>query len=205
MKRTALGAMAAVMGITAWAGSLGPKAERKVTVCFDEGGTSEVTQRAEMIASKMFRNIGVKLEWHSAGRFCDAQRDQVISVRLSNHTPHNLLPGALAYALPYEGVHIEVFYDRMTNAGNDLLPHILAHVLVHEITHIAQGVNIHSASGIMKAHWEEDDYLHMNTKPLAFTEADVIGIYQGLDARASHSAPGTLAAANSVSPLATMQ
>jgi len=185
-----------VMGATAWAGSAGGKAERKVAVCFDKGNVSEMVGQAEMIASKMFRNIGVKLEWHSDGRFCEARTDQVIAVSLSTHTPNNLLPGALAYALPYEGIHIEVFYDRMSNARDDLLPHILAHVLVHETTHILQGMNRHSESGIMKAHWEQDDYSRMDTKPLTFSPADIDMIYKGLDARASHRAPGTLAAAN---------
>jgi hypothetical protein len=196
MKASAM-MMAAVMGATAWAGSVGTKSERKVMVCLDQGKVGEIADRAETIASEMFRNIGVQLDWHSDGRFCGAQQNQVIAVSLSTHTPQNLLPGALAYALPYEGVHIEVFYDRMSAANDDLLPHILAHVLVHEITHILQGINRHSESGIMKAHWERDDYSHMDTRPLAFTKADIDLIYQGLNARASHLAPGTLAAMNS--------
>ena len=205
MKRAALVAMAAVMGITALAGSVGPKVERKVTVCFEQGNAGEVMDSAELIASAMFRKIGVKLEWHSDRRTCEAQWEQVIAVSLSAHTPDNLLPGALAYALPYEGVHIEVFYDRMSNANADLLPALLAHVLVHEITHILQGINQHSMCGIMKAHWERDDYSHMDTKPLAFTDADVNLIYRGLDARASHLAPGSLAAASPVLLSATVQ
>ena len=197
MKSGVLVAITAVMGTTGWASSDGPKTERKVMVCFEQGNAGEVADSAETIASMMFRRIGVKLEWHSDRRTCQVQRDQVITVSLSAHTPDNLLPGALAYALPYEGVHIEVFYDRMSNANADLLPALLAHVLVHEITHILQGVNQHSKTGIMKAHWEQDDYCHMDTKPLAFTDADVNLIYQGLDARAEHLAPGTRAAVNS--------
>lgn len=205
MKTAAMVALAAVMGATAGAGSVEARAGRKVTVCFDKGNIDEIADHSETIASKMFRDIGVKLEWHSDGRFCEARRDQVIAVSLSTHTPQNLLPGALAYALPFEGVHIEVFYDRMSNASEHLVPHILAHALVHEITHILQGVNVHSANGIMKAHWERDDYSHMDTKPLTFTKVDIELIYKGLDARASYPAPGTLVAANPVSHSATAQ
>ena len=194
MKITVLMAMAAVIGTTAWAGST----EREVTVCFDKANAGDVADGAQVIASKMFRNIGLKLEWHEAGHFCRTHKGQVIAITVSTQTPRTLLPGALAYALPYEGVHIEVFYDRMDHADADLLPYLLAHVLVHEITHILQGVNTHSGSGIMKAHWERDDCSHMATKPLGFTDADVNLINTGLDARASHLAPGTLAAANSV-------
>jgi hypothetical protein len=71
-------------------------------------------------------------------------------------------------------------------------------MLVHEITHILQGVSRHSDSGIMKARWEEDDYSHMDTKPLVFTKTHIVLIHQALNARASHQAAGTLAAVNSV-------
>ena len=180
--------MAAAVGVTACADSMGAKLERKVVVCFDKGNAGEIADHSETIAYRMFRNVGVQLEWRSDKRFCGARTNQVIAVSLSTHTPENLLPGALAYALPYEGVHIEVFYDRMSNASDDLLPHILAHVLVHEITHILQGIDRHSESGIMKAHWEGNEYLHMDSRPLAFTKEDIDLIYIGWNARASHSA-----------------
>ncbi len=188
MKATAMMTMAAVMGATAWASSVRPGAERKLTVCFDKGNPGQMAEmagQAEPIASKMFVGIGVKLEWHSGQRFCQGNRGHGIVVSLSTNTPRTLLPGALAYALPFEGTHIEVFYDRINRVGPAVVTPLLAHVLVHEITHILQGTNIHSESGIMKARWEPDDYLHMETKPLAFTERDVILILSGLDARAT--------------------
>jgi hypothetical protein len=43
-----------------------------------------------------------------------------------------------------------VFYDRLQERGQpNRLPAILAHVMVHEITHILQGVQRHSKSGVM--------------------------------------------------------
>ena len=180
MKTTVLVALAAVMETMAWAGS----GERKAIVCLDKIAAEEVADQAETIASKMFRDIAVKLEWHEAGHFCQAHRNQVIAISLSTHTPRTLLPGALAYARPYEGVHIAVFYDRLTGP-NGVEPALLAHVLVHEITHILQGTNRHSESGIMMARWDHDHYSRMKTKPLTFTSEDVDLIYKGLDARAS--------------------
>ena len=57
----------------------------------------------------------------------------------------------LAYALPFEGTHIVVFYDRVEECVRaDLFPTLLAYVLVHEITHILQEITRHSATGIMK-------------------------------------------------------
>jgi hypothetical protein len=60
---------------------------------------------------------------------------------------------------PYEGVHVTVLYDRVYQTAPDAArrPLLLAHVLVHEITHVLQGVEHHSESGIMKAHWGPAD------------------------------------------------
>lgn len=180
MKTTVLVAMAAALETMAWAGS----AERNVIVCLDKIAAEEVADQAETLASRMFRKIGVKLEWHEAGHFCQSHRNQVIAISLSTHTPDTLLPGALAYALPYEGVHIAVFYDRLTGP-NGVESALLAHVLVHEITHILQGTNRHSASGIMMARWDQKQRSRMKSVPLTFTRQDVDLINSGLDARAS--------------------
>ena len=194
MKTAVLMAIAAVTGMTAWAGNTEP---RRVSVCMNSAGQVAVAEQAQMIASKMFARIGVKLDWGN-GRFCQTAPDQAIVVILSTQTPRTLLPGALAYALPYEGTHIEVFYDRMSHASDALVPHILAHVLAHEITHILQGTNVHADSGIMKARWNHDDLERMEQKPFTFTKEDVILLHNGFAARVSRRAPGTLAAANLV-------
>jgi hypothetical protein len=58
----------------------------------------------------------------------------------------------------------------------------MAHVLVHEITHLLEGVDRHSATGIMKARWSEGDYFEMRRKPLPFAQEDVNLIHAGLSA-----------------------
>jgi hypothetical protein len=119
-------------------------------------------------------------------------------VSLSLNTPKDVSPGALAYALAYEGVHIQVFYDRMADADNDLRPYLLAYVVVHEITHILQRIDRHSDSGIMKAHWSAPEYGLMRIGQLKFADEDINLIHEGLAARAAHSASRTLVA---VAPL----
>ena len=92
------------------------------------------------------------------------------------------MPGAMAYALPYEGTHIVVFYDRVTKKpGNVSI--LLGHVIAHEVTHILQGVARHSESGVMKANWTGADYQQMSREPLQFTDHDVLLIHRGLKAR----------------------
>ena len=63
----------------------------------------------------------MKLEWHSEVGFCQGQPDAIV-VTLLTSTPKTFHPGALAYALPYEGVHIQVFYDRIAGAERELVP-----------------------------------------------------------------------------------
>lgn len=163
--------MALAIGTSAWAKQAPVDSAPVVTVCMDSFADSTTLYRAQAEASKMFREVPVRIAW-SSGRACQAA--DVIHVRLTDRTPESLKPGALAYALPYQGTYIEVFYDRILSAASPAsLPHLLAHVLVHEITHILQGVARHSETGIMKAHWSAVEIHEMQTHPQHFAPEDV--------------------------------
>jgi len=191
MKITAITTMMLMAGAVAQGADQRP--ERNVTVCIKGSAASGMSQA---IASKIFAGIGVTINWRGQ-RGCPSQG---ILISLSDETPASLLPGALAYALPYEGVHIRLFYDRIAQYREPcLVVNLLAHVLVHEITHILQVVSRHSHHGIMKARWEREDFDHMVSKPLAFTDEDIDLIHRGLAARAArttlamNAAPATVA------------
>lgn len=156
--------------------------ERHVTVCIEGSAASASTLgSAKSLASKIFARIGVKLDWRNGLSGCS----QCILISLIDNTPPSLLPGKLAYALPYEGVHIRLFYDRIAHRQDRfLVQHVLAHVLVHEITHILQGISRHSHQGIMKDRWEQADFDRMILKPLEFAQDDIELIRRGLAARA---------------------
>ena len=117
---------------------------------------------------------------------------------MASNTPEHLLPGALAFARVYEGVHIDVFCDRLDRMapGSKMAVPLLAHVLVHEITHMIQGIDRHSDSGVMKSCWTASDYAEMMSTPLPFTPQDIQLIRLGLAARARGE---TLAGADSSS------
>jgi hypothetical protein len=140
---------------------------------------------AQLIAKRMFADINVSINFHDADK-CPANQNQVIQIHLNTGVPAERFAGALAFAMPYEGIHIQVFVDRIRKmVDSKRVPILLAHVLVHEITHILQGVNRHSACGIMKAKWDRDDYRKMWWKPLTFTEKDIKLIHLGLEAKTS--------------------
>ncbi len=193
MKTTAVVTLAAMLGSIAWAAA--KTDDQKVVACFDVSGSNAMEVAvAKMAASALFRSAGVKLEWHTDRRSCNEKRDQAIIVSLSMDTPKNLRPGALAIARPFEGVHIEVFYDRIASKARDLRPYLLAYVVVHEITHVLQAIDRHSDSGIMKGQWGSQEYELMKGSRLQFAEQDAELIHDGMAARGARRASGTLPA-----------
>ena len=194
MKITGVAMMAAI-GTGVWAGSL-PAGPNQVTVCMT--GLSDITasNQARATATKIFGGIGVKIQWRT-GANCRAGG---ILITFSDRTPATLQPGALAYAMPYEGTHIEVFYDRIMNTvSSSTVPFLTGHVIAHEITHILQGVARHSDEGLMKALWGGADYKAMAWKPLPLTDQDVRLIHLGMQRREARLSGTMIAAVTSAS------
>jgi hypothetical protein len=182
MRIAATAALAVLAGVALQAKSpLKVDDSTQVTVCMQSLADFRLTMQAQGIAAKMFAGVGVKIAWHDMSG-CPAQG---IPISLSERAPASFHPGAMAYAMPYEGAHIVLFYDRIAVSGRALLPHLMAHVMVHEITHILQGVDRHSEEGVMKAHWGQQDFNRMIGKSLEFTEGDVEMIHNGLLTRAA--------------------
>jgi hypothetical protein len=171
-----------MLAILSAATCAGKNIQRKVTVCMDTTPASEIV-RAEVQASQMFAGIGLKLDWNCG----KTGRQQAIVITLAARAPEDRKPDELAYALPYEGTHIVILYDRVCKMQPNHVPAVLAHVLVHEITHILQGFQRHSECGVMKAHWDSSDFSQMTWKPLPFTDDDIDLIQRGLGARESRS------------------
>jgi hypothetical protein len=196
MNRAWMVAAAMLAGIRLHAGEARPAADFRVAACMEFQGYGDLraASLAEAIASTMFRRIGVTLIWvHSKSCPPDA-----IHITLTVRTPNTLRPGALAYALPYEGAHIRVFRDRIEAHQPALVPHLLAHVLVHEIIHMLQARIRHSESGVMKAHWDRVDFTQMQWGELPIAQEDIDLVHAGIEGRARLAAArgnqGSLAA-----------
>ena len=184
MKITAI-AVVVMAGATLQARAAEPANQKRITVCM-ESVSGAVAGQARMLASQMFAQVGITIDWHTELSACQAQE---IKISLSTATPKSLRPGALGYALPYDGVHICVFYDRILHMSDfHSVPRLLAHAMVHEITHILESVDRHSSQGIMKAHWDEDDFRYMDRQCMSFAKDDVELINAGLAARAARAA-----------------
>jgi hypothetical protein len=167
-------------GLNLKVGEFRPADRLPVKVCMESGAADHwVVLRAETIATRMFAEIGVGIEWRHAPTSCNTGESFI--VQFSTGASERLFPGALAYSR-LDGVdHIEVFYNRVGNTVEaQRVPSLLAHVLAHEIGHLLEGVGRHSADGVMKAHWDNRDFLEMAYKPLTFAPEDVELIQRGI-------------------------
>jgi hypothetical protein len=164
---------------TIQAGEPAPVEPATVTVC-TQLAASKGPQAALRIASEILATADVKIDWHARLSNCPTDG---IKVTLRFDAPPDEHPGALAYALPFEGAHICVFYDRIAQQGYALLPRLMGHVIAHEITHMLQDVVQHSRDGLMKAQWSKRDLAQMRDGNLRFESADIERVRLGFAAR----------------------
>jgi hypothetical protein len=140
---------------------------------------------AEATAHQMFAKAGVRVDW-KIGQPKTQMPCQTLVLDITDNTPVSFFPGALGYAQEFEGVHITVFYDRVSRMVNrEILSMLLAHVFVHEITHVLEGVDRHSDEGVMKAHWSARDLESMAHVRLPFASSDLLLIHSGIARRSS--------------------
>jgi hypothetical protein len=145
-----------------------------MTVCVEKaaGVEEEVLERGEMSAGKILALIGLEIEWRNQRRSCPPERDPII-LNVATNTPRDYFPRAYGTALPYEGIHISVFYDRIQRIQPDQVVPLLGHVLAHEIVHILSGTDSHSETGVMKRRWSQSDLEQMLIRPLPFSSFDI--------------------------------
>ena len=176
------------MAISSVAGSWAENQETVLIRLLDSdqvGGPSLLD--AEAVAAKVLASDGFRVRWQdgdlparsksATGGDTIHPAAETMDIRLVYSTPPGKKPSALAEALPFaqRGVRVTVFFDRVAAlAGHDPLftPRILGHVLAHEIGHVLRGTDLHSETGVMKAHWDGADYCTMRAKGLKFARED---------------------------------
>jgi hypothetical protein len=134
------------------------------------------------LASAIFGKIGVRVIWHTG----ELQAGQnAFGIRTVEHAPESATAEALASArvLSSSGAEITIYKDRvrrLLDAHRSLAGVAVGYVLAHELAHVMQGVARHSESGILKAHWTDQDFTEMVFHKLAFTEYDGELMHRGL-------------------------
>jgi hypothetical protein len=138
------------------------------------GVTAEVLGRAEQEAARIYRRLGIEMEWRTCpltaeelalNTLCDLPASPTrFTVRLlSNEMAHRFPVGDDIYGfalLPVNtgfGVLVNVFADRAREIAADEETHgvILGHLLAHELGHLLLGEAGHPAgAGIMHVPWQ---------------------------------------------------
>jgi hypothetical protein len=183
------GAAAVMVAATgAWASDGAPASQRVVMACLNPGANASMMYRGQATAARILKQAGIRLAWRGDESACAGGRGLVVTV--SRATPVDQHPGALAYALTFERTHIVLLYDRVLNAASPAVtPYLLGHVLAHEIVHMLQGIEQHSAGGVMKARWDNRDYADMQRGGLKLTKDDIELIDHGMERWALRTAP----------------
>jgi hypothetical protein len=160
---------------------------------------------AQGIAAEIFSQIGVGLQWRQVKRqHAQIPKDPMhcaILVDFSWDTPSDSHTGALAFSYPYAAGSgcVTVFMDRlrpMLEHSSTAPAFLLGHVLAHEFGHVLQGIQRHSATGVLKEHWSVTEIRRMPVERLRFTDYDAAMILEGIRARA---------AANRLAPMTIQQ
>ena len=185
MKTARMMTMMAVAAATVYAGE--QKARTIDVYVADHRHANRPLGMAEQYTNGIFASVNLGVRWHS-GKAPAAPGPLTLAIDLVDLAPDNVKPCALAFALPYEGVHITVFYDRVLAMDKSFPDAVLGHVLAHEIAHLLEGVVRHSVTGVMKATYTRKDTLAMRSTPLAFTATDIDLIDAGVTGRLLHRA-----------------
>jgi len=140
-----------------------------------------IVMEAEGTADEIFSSIGVTLKWRAArtkDTACSADpMHRTISVAFSWSTQPDFHPDAMAYSHPFaeSGPCITVFMDRldpMAPSNPVTAAVLLGHVFAHEVAHILTGNGRHSATGVLKSHWSNEEIRAMPWRYFRFTDDD---------------------------------
>ncbi len=165
---------------------LNPGARAADLTVFVTGDSAALTYLTKSAARSLFRSAGITVDWQGPETPPSGVPRTWLRIELTDRTPDQIFPGALAVSYPYAGCGkgVTVFLDRIRLLAPGILREsaMLASVLVHEITHVIQGVDRHSTEGLMKAHWDGDDRTAIFQRRLGFLPEDVLLVRTGLAA-----------------------
>ena len=179
----------AVSGFVLTVGACAAKTQIRVAVCLSYAHDSYLNpdahmdvEEATLTASQIFKRAGVTVNWRTPASACLAHQSRAITITFSAAEPSAEHKEGLAYALPFEGNHIVVFYSRVKAAVSGdrcPVPKLMGYVLAHEITHLLQKCDCHSREGVMKGHWSRHDYSQMVYSLLQWAPEDIDLIQTG--------------------------
>lgn len=181
------GLILCLKGIPVWAED-GQLPEFFVTVAIHNhaGVPANILSQAERTASSIFKEAGVYVDWVNCELPAVAAQIAA-SCRITEFPKHlhltiarrskSLTESVLGISFLGEdgsGCYSDVFFgptEELHERFHVDLGMLLGHIVAHEIAHLLLGTNAHSATGIMRPHWNDRDLADAGKDELLFTRA----------------------------------
>ena len=142
-----------------------------VVVYNDAAVPALVIESAKEIAARIYRDAGVAIMWKDRGAPATGATELFVRiVRRSLNLPGEDF-GIAFVGGDGHGVQADIFYSGIEQLRNNTTANpaqIMGHVMAHELGHLLLGMNSHSSSGLMQAHWTDQQLRLMSKGILKF-------------------------------------
>ncbi|HEX4346739.1 MAG TPA: hypothetical protein VHZ73_04165 [Vicinamibacterales bacterium] len=163
---------------------------------------------AQSVAAAIFSAAGVTITWVNCvtatprGRCAEVPEPSSVIIRIvSQASPMaDALGDSMIDAASHKGTLATLFAGNIramaarTNTG---LGRLLGRAMAHEIDHVLLGSTEHSASGLMRAHWYDDELVSEKSSDWVLADDDAKEMLIAADARTHETTPVVTAAAGS--------
>jgi hypothetical protein len=154
------------------------------------GAPAATLDRAASELTRVYRELGVDLEWQHPGGQPTIGADVVRVVILADETgdlrrTEDTVMGA-ALRTPSGTRVAYVFYRRVRAEAERYevsTPLVLACALAHELGHLLMPGHGHSADGVMRARWTRDDFQRADQGRLRFSSEQTLLLRAGIPLR----------------------
>ncbi len=154
--------------------------DSRITILvYDYAGVkAETLSKAEQETSRIFRHSGVDITWlhcrvpsSSVSLECPESGPMTPVLRLVPRfqlVRNRVHAEAMGYSAGYFATVSVEFAQTLEELGVAGLPEILGHIMAHEIGHVLLAGGGHSVSGIMRAHWNSNEWRLLRQGELNF-------------------------------------
>jgi hypothetical protein len=160
--------------------------------------SASIIEQAERQAGRVFRDVGVDVIWLNCPQ--DASHEASLGRCSEVSFPFHLHLGILRVSRGLKGSTIgisfsaedgrgcyaDLFYEPIRQLEEETsvaLSVILGHAMAHELGHLMLGINSHSPSGLMRAHWTREDLTNASRGNLRFSLEQSLRIINRLTPR----------------------
>jgi hypothetical protein len=173
------------------AGGQGALLQLRVSVFNSSPISSSTIERAEGEAGRVLRDAGVEVIWLNCPQ--DAQHEASLVLCSEAFFPSHLHLSILRASRGLKattvgisfsgedgkGCYADLFYEPIqqlqeeTHASPSV---VVGHAMAHELGHLLLGTNSHSTSGLMRAHWTQEDLAKASKGNLRFSREQSLRI-----------------------------